>query len=65
MSYITYPNLPAQQTEFDLIQTRKGQIDKFYDDYKKVLKKAEIEATVQGTAVASDIPNAPPAISYP
>ncbi len=65
MSYITYPNLPAQQTEFDTIQTRKVEIDTFYANYKAVLRQVEMEATVRGTVTASDIPDAPPAITYP
>ncbi len=65
MSYVTYPNLPAQQAHFDTLQTRKQQIDKFYDDYKKVIKSVEIKATVEGTVTAKDIPDAPPAITYP
>ncbi len=65
MAYVTYKNLPAQQTEFELIQTRIAEADKFYDEYKKVLRKVLVRANVTGDVTASDIPDAPPAITYP
>jgi hypothetical protein len=54
--------LPADQAVFDLIQTRKQELDTYYKDYSKALRDLERKAIATGGTVVGDVPAAPPAV---
>lgn len=54
--------IPVDKAVFDLIQTRKQEINKYHEDYLKALRELEVTATVTGGTVVGDVPAAPPAL---
>lgn len=54
--------IPVDKAVFDLIQTRKQEINKYHEDYLKSLRELEVKATVTGDTVVGDVPAAPPSL---
>lgn len=54
--------IPVDKAVFDLIQTRKEQVNKYHQDFLKQLRELEVKATVTGGTVVGDVPAAPPAL---
>ncbi len=65
MAKHTLTPIPAQQTEFELVQTRIQELNTYYKKYMDVLLKVQPRTIATGNVKASDIPDAPPTITYP
>ncbi len=65
MAKNTLKQIPVQLTEFKLVETRVKELNKFYKEYMDILLKVQPRTIATGNVVASDIPDAPPAITYP
>lgn len=57
--------LPAQQTEFELVQTRIQEANARHKEYMDVLLAVQARTIATGDVIAADIPVAPPALAYP
>ncbi len=54
--------IPVDKDVFDLIQTRKQEVNKYHQDYLRQLRELEVKAIATGGTVVGDVPAAPPSL---